>query len=106
VGGSSPTVEVHQVAPTGPAIGNSTPRQVIFDDTTNIAPYSDGNFVLSPCVGVITLASGAGTFTAACVHADSSCSCNASHACTVGTPSAGSVAITGTGTDLVQVACQ
>jgi hypothetical protein len=106
VGGSSPSVEVHQVAPTGPATGNSTPRQVIFDDTTNVAPYSDGNYVLSPCIGVTTLASGSGTFTAACVHANSVCSCNATHTCTVGTPSAGSVGITGTGTDPVQVACQ
>jgi hypothetical protein len=106
VAGSAPSVEVHQVAPTGAAIGNSTPRQVIFDDTTNIAPYSDGNYVVSPCIGVITLAAGAGTFTAACVHTTSACSCNASHACTVGTPGQGSVGITGTGTDPVQVACQ
>ncbi len=106
VGGSSPSFEVHQVAPTGPAIGNSTPRQVVFDDTTSIAPYSDGNYVVSPCMGVITLAAGAGTFTAACVHADSVCSCNEAHTCTVATPSAGSVGITGTGTDAVQVACQ
>jgi hypothetical protein len=105
VGGSSPSFEVHQLTDnwTGQ---NQTARQVIFDDTNQIAPYSDGNYVLSPCMGLITLGSGSGTFTAACVHTTSACSCNATHACTVGTPIQGSVGITGTGTDPVQVACQ
>jgi hypothetical protein len=72
------------------------------------APWSStlGAVTATPCNGLVTLSSGSGTFTNICVRANSICGASAAHAVTIGTPAAGSVALTGTGTDVVSINCQ
>jgi hypothetical protein len=57
----------------------------------------------------VTLVSGAGTFTNTCVTALSLCQAmdttTFANAVTLAQPAAGSVALTGTGTDVVEVGC-
>jgi hypothetical protein len=63
----------------------------------------------SACFGPVTLSSGSGAFSNACVNSGSHCVANdqtAANAVKVAAPSAGSVAITGTGADHVMVVCQ
>lgn len=72
--------------------------------------------IINACKGNVTLASGAGTFTNACVTTASVCSCPHdvttpanSPQCYTGAPAAGSVPVTipgGASTDTVQVVCQ
>jgi hypothetical protein len=62
-----------------------------------------------PCRGLVTLSSGAGTFTNVCVTTRSLCNAmdttTFANAVTFAAPAAGSVALTGTGSDVIQVGC-
>ncbi len=68
---------------------------------------ADSTYLLSPCMGSVTLASGTGTFTASCIQSESACACVATNgdSCTA-TAGGGSAALAGTGTDTVNVSCQ
>lgn len=62
------------------------------------------------CSQDITLSSGAGTFSNACVSSGSHCDAKdittVTNTCTVGVPTAGSVGLTGTGSDVCRTWCQ
>jgi hypothetical protein len=66
--------------------------------------------VVNSCRMDVTLSSGSGTFSNACVTTASACNSTdittPANACTVAAPTAGSVAITGTGTDVCRTWCE
>ena len=106
-GGSSPK-QIVQVtgSPNGTAVmTNST--LIGWGD----APLSStaGVVTMIPCKGVVTLAAGAGTFSNVCVSARSLCQAidttRFANPVTLAAPSAGSVAMTGTGTDVIAINC-
>jgi hypothetical protein len=105
INSSAPSEAVHVLNSTSFAVAPVSPVFI-----NNVFPpgitFADSTYALSPCMGRVTLAAGAGTFTASCVKSTSVCSCSAAHTCTTGTPGSGSVSITGTGTDLTSVLCQ
>jgi hypothetical protein len=69
-------------------------------------------FVITPdsCNGQVTLASGSGTFSNICVTTASSCTAvdttMRSNSVTLGTPTNGSVSLTGTGSDVIKMGCR
>jgi len=69
-------------------------------------------FIITPdsCNGQVTLASGSGTFSNICVTTASSCTAvdttTRSNSVTLGTPTNGSVSLTGTGSDVIKMGCR
>jgi hypothetical protein len=65
--------------------------------------------VYNGCKGTVTLSGGSGTFTNSCIKTTSFCQCRDTttigNSCTTANPSAGSVGLTGTGTDVELVNC-
>lgn len=87
----------------------------MIDETVNgqLKVTSSANIVggvINGCKGDVTLAAGSGTFSNACVAATSACDAKdittPTNTCTVAAPAAGSVGITGTGTDHCRVWCE
>jgi hypothetical protein len=106
--------------------GNGSPTQIIqvTGSTTGSAVLNSPTFVgwgsaplsstagvvtVSPCRGSVTLASGAGTFSNVCVTTRSHCTpldtTTFANSVTMAAPANGSVAFTGTGTDVIDVSC-
>jgi len=107
---------------TGTALGaTGTPSEIVHSTgTAGTVQFTNSQFasglsavsiddvagvsVVTPCKGKVTLSSGSGTFTNTCVRANSQCGVSAAHTCTP-TVSAGSVALSGTGSDVCSINC-
>lgn len=110
----------YPAAPTGNKVATFSGKPVdwvadlvAFRPLYPIPPQTGGDInpgpVYNGCKGSVTLSAGAGTFSNACVKTTSFCQCRdtttIANSCTTANPSNGSVALTGTGTDLVLVNC-
>jgi hypothetical protein len=78
---------------------------------TGVAISNSPQYVSTPgCGGPVTLVAGAGTLTKACISTASICkgtdTTTFANAVTFAAPANGSVALTGTGTDVIRVECQ
>jgi hypothetical protein len=71
---------------------------------------TENGYIVNACKGDVTLSTGTGTFTKACVTTASACVATdvsvPANACKPGIPAAGSVVVTGTGTDVCRTVCQ
>jgi hypothetical protein len=71
---------------------------------------AENGYIVNSCKSDVTLSTGTGTFTNACVTTASACSSTdiavPANTCKPGIPAVGSVVVTGTGSDVCRTVCQ